>query len=172
MTAGGLRRLADRLIGLSATIGSLALFAEVCVIMADVIGRALKMPLYGSQDLVTMIMVVLVFGGMAICDRQGGHIAVDIFERSFPRWFNHLIDVFAAAFGAMIFFFIAWAVFDSAKLSAMLNLKTNLLLLPKAWFQWVLAGLAIFTGLGMALRAVELAVFRRDVRPLPLEVAP
>lgn len=159
-----LRALADRLIGLSATIGVLGLYLEVGVILVDVIGRAAGRPLFGSQDIVTMAMVIVVFGGMALCDRQGGHVAVDLLERRFPRRLNRAIDVIAAALGAVIFAMIAWAVFESAKLSVMLNLSTNLLALPKAWFQWALAGFAGLTAAGMALRAVELAVRGRDIR--------
>ena len=55
----------------------------------------------------------------------------------------------------MIFVFIAWAVWESAKLSEMLNLSTNLLRLPKAWFQWSLCILALVTAFGMLLRAAE-----------------
>lgn len=164
-----LRTVADRLIGLSATVGALALFVEVCVIMVDVVGRAAKAPLYGSQDMITMVMVLLVFGGMAICDREGGHITVDIFERKFPTWFNRSVDVFTALLGGLIFLFMAWAVYDSAKLSVMLNIKTNLLLWPKAWFQWALSAMAAMTGLAMLLRAVELALYRRDVRLMKSE---
>lgn len=159
-----LRRIADRLIGLSAILGSLGLIFEVVVILADVIGRAFGRPLYGSQDLVTMTMVILVFGGMAMCDRQGGHIAVDLLERRYPAALNRALDVVAALLGAVIFVFIAWAVRDSARLSVMLNLSTNLLELPKAWFQWVLCGLSLLTALGLLLRAVELTVTGRDVR--------
>ena len=159
-----LRTWADRLIGLSATIGALGLLVEVAVILTDVIGRAFGYPLYGSQDMITMAMVILVFGGMAMCDRDGGHIAVDIFEPRYPSWLNRFIDIFAAALGAIIFVFIAWAILESAKLSVMLNLSTNLLRLPKAWFQWGLAGLSIMTALGMLLRAVELSLSGRDVR--------
>jgi TRAP-type C4-dicarboxylate transport system permease small subunit len=159
-----LRRVADRLIGLSALIGATGLLVIATAIMIDVIGRYMGQPLYGGQDIVTMSMVLLVFGGMAICDRTGGHITVDIFERHFPGWFNHLIDILAALLGAVIFALITWAVLESASLSVMLNLKTNLLGLPKAWFQSALAGFAALTALGMALRAVELALYRRDVR--------
>ncbi|MBT8409095.1 MAG: TRAP transporter small permease, partial [Alphaproteobacteria bacterium] len=95
-----IRNLADRLIGLSATIGAIGLFIEVSVILVDVIGRAFGRPLYGSQDLVTMTMVLVVFGGMALCDRTGGHIAVDIFERRFPDALNRLIDIGSALLGA------------------------------------------------------------------------
>lgn len=153
-----LRRTADRLIGLSASIGSVGLILEVCVILVDVIGRAFGHPLFGSQDLVTMTMVILVFGGMALCDRRGGHIAVDILERTYPVAFNRLIDIASALLGALIFAFIAWTVWESARLSLMLNLSTNLLQLPKAWFQWALCGFALLTAAGMALRAVELAL--------------
>ena len=159
-----LRTWADRLIGLSATIGALGLLVEVAVILTDVIGRALGDPLYGSQDMITMTMVILVFGGIAMCDRDGGHIAVDIFEPRYPAWLNRYIDIFAATLGAVIFVFIAWAILESAKLSVMLNLSTNLLRLPKAWFQWGLAGMSIVTAFSMLLRAIELALSRRDIR--------
>lgn len=159
-----LRARADRLIGLSATLGSVGLLIVVAVILVDVVGRALGRPLYGSQDMVTMVMIILVFGGMALCDRQGGHIAVDLLEGRFATGFNRAIDVFSALLGATIFLFMAWAVWDSARLSVMLNLKTNLLLWPKAWFQWALCGLAVLTALGMVLRAVEIAVEGRDIR--------
>ncbi|CAN0601362.1 unnamed protein product, partial [Ectocarpus sp. 12 AP-2014] len=160
-----LRTWADRLIGLSANIGALGLLVEVAVILIDVIGRAFGSPLFGSQDMITMAMVILVFGGMAMCDREGGHIAVDIFEPRYPNWLNRTIDIAAAILGAVIFAFIAYAIIESAKLSVMLNLSTNLLRLPKAWFQWGLAGLSILTALGLLLRAAELGFSRVDVRP-------
>lgn len=165
MTA--LRTWADRLIGLAATIGALGLLVEVVVILTDVIGRATGAPLYGSQDMITMTMVILVFGAMALCDRNGGHIAVDIFERYYPPAMNRFIDILSAALGGVIFLALAWAVWESAKLSVMLNLSTNLINLPKAWFQWALSAFAVLTALGMFLRAAELAITGRDVRNEP-----
>jgi TRAP-type C4-dicarboxylate transport system permease small subunit len=159
-----IRGVADRLIGLSAIIGSLGLLFEVGVILTDVIGRAFGRPLLGSQDLITMSMVIVVFGGMAICDRRGGHIAIDVFERFFPGGMNRIVDVVSALLGAAIFVTMAWAVNESAKISIMLNLSTNLLNLPKAWFQWMLCAFALLTAFGMALRAIELAAYGRDVR--------
>ena len=163
-----LRRAADALTRLAATIGALALLIEVGVILVDVIGRAFGHPLFGSQDVVTMAMVILVFGGMTLCDRTGGHIAVDLLEPRFSPGTNRAIDIASALLGAVIFVFIAWAVWESAKLSQMLNLSTNLLRLPKTWFQWALIAFALLAALGMALRAVELALRRHDVRKEPL----
>lgn len=159
-----LRKYADRLIGLSAAIGSIGLLVEVVIILVDVIGRVFGSPLYGSQDLVTMTMVMLVFGGMALCDRRGGHIAVDIFERHFSGRLNKMIDILSALLGAVIFIMIAWTIYESSVLSQMLNLSTNLLRLPKSWFQWALCVLALLTALGMLLRAAELALSGRDIR--------
>jgi len=159
-----LRKIADRLIGLSATIGSAGLLFAVGVILVDVIGRALGKPLYGSQDLTNMTMIILVFGGMALCDRGGGHIAVDLLERHFPRWMNRAMDIVSAVLGAVIFLALAWAVWESAKLSVMLNLSTNLLRLPKAWFQWALCAFAVLTALAMLLRAAELTFRGFDIR--------
>lgn len=161
---------ADRLIGLSATIGALGLLVEVIIILIDVVGRAMGSPLYGSQDLITMTMVILVFGAMALCDRNGGHIAVDIFERYYPAALNRLIDIVAALAGAVIFFGLAWAVSGVVMLNLRFGIssKTNLLGLPIDWFRWALVAFAIMTALGMLLRAVELIVSRRDIRKEPV----
>lgn len=161
------RLLADRLIGLSALLGALGLLVEMLVILVDVIGRAFGAPLFGSQDIVTMTMVIVVFGGMAICDRLGGHISVDVFESRFSPRLNRAIDVVSALVGAAIFAAMAWAVLESAQISQMLNLATNLLNLPKAWFQWALSGFALLTAFAMLLRVAELTIAGRDVRARP-----
>lgn len=159
-----IRKLADRLIALSAAIGALGLIFVMLVILVDVVGRAFGSPMYGSQDVITMSMTVVVFGAMVLCDRQGGHISVDLFERSYPDWMNRVIDIVSALLGAIIFVMIAYAVNESAKLSTMLNLSTNLLRLPKVWFQNGVSVFALLTALGMLLRAVELSLSGRDVR--------
>lgn len=159
-----LRKVADGLINLSATIGALGLLVQTVIILIDVIGRALGKPLYGSQDLITMTMVIIVFGGMALCDRNGSHVSVDLLEQIYPAFLNRLISIAGALFGAIIFFSIAYAINESAKLSQMLNLSTNLLRLPKAWFQNALSLFAIITATGMALRALELSFFGMDIR--------
>ncbi|MFV0301896.1 MAG: TRAP transporter small permease [Paracoccus sp. (in: a-proteobacteria)] len=150
-----LRTVTDRLISLSALLGTLALLFVVAVVLADVIGRTLGSPLYGAQDMTTMTFVIAVFGGMALCDKQGAHIAVDLFERYFPARMNHLIDIVIDLLGGVIFLVIGYSVIKAAQLSAMLNLRTNLLGLPLAWFQWALVVLAVITGLALLLRAAE-----------------
>ena len=86
-----LRWVVDRLVWFSAGIAALALLFEVIVILVDVVGRALGRPLYGSLDMVTMAMVILVFGAMALCDRRGGHVAVDLLQSFFSERLNRYI---------------------------------------------------------------------------------
>ena len=155
--------IADRLISLSALVGTVGLLVEVAVILIDVIGRNFNAPLLGAQDITQMAMVIIVFGGMALCDRVGGHISVDIFEKSFPAWLNRAGDLISALLGAVIFFGIAWTTWESAALSRLLNLATNIIYLPKAWFQYVVIVMSLVTALGMLLRAI--AILQR--KPLP-----
>ena len=147
---------ADRLIRLSAFIGTSALLAEVLIILVDVIGRAFGAPLYGSQDLGTMAFVIIVFAGMALSDKMGGQIAVDLFEQAMGDRLNKIINILVAIMGCVIFLALAYAVYDSAKISVMLNLQTNLLGLQKVWFQWALCAFALLTALGHLLRTVTL----------------
>ena len=166
-----LRSVVDRLIGLSNILGSVALALVTIVILIDVIGRYFGAPLRGAQDIGQMGMVIIVFGGMAYCGRHGGHIAIDIFKNAFPPRMNRVIDICVAFLGVVLFGAVAWKVIQSAQLSLMLNLATNIIQLPKAWFQWALAGFSILTALGMFLRGLEL-ILREDRRAEHKEAMP
>lgn len=148
--------IAARVIALVAALGTIGLVAEVVVILADVTGRYFGYPLRGAQDITQMALVVLVFGGMALCDRQGGHIAVDIFERAMPRWMVYVGDIMSALIGAAVFAGIAWNTWKQIAFSHMLNLSTNIIHLPKAWFQYFVVVCCVITVIGLLLRAALL----------------
>ena len=164
------RRWADGLIGLAAVLAAIALLGEVVVILIDVAGRNFGAPLTGAQDLSQMGMVVVVFGGMALCDRLGGHISVDVFERAFPPWLNRAGDVVSAFLGAGIFGAIAWAMWESAALSRMLNLSTNIVNLPRAWFEYFVVAASLVTATALTMRGVETLSGR--YAPLPAVAEP
>lgn len=149
-------RWAAGLTSLAALCGTLGLIVQVGVILTDVVLRYFGAPLRGAQDITTMMMILVVFGGMALCDRTGGHIAVDLFEKALPAPLRHAGDIVSAALGAAIFFGIAWTMVESAALSRMLNLATNIIQLPKAWFQYAVVVFSLIAAFGMALRAVTL----------------
>ena len=148
-------RVLARAAAITGTVGLVGLTLVICW---DVVGRYLGYPLYGAQDLTSMALVIVIFGGMSICDRMGEHIVVDVFERVFPAWLKRVGDIAGAILGAVIFILIAYTAWDSAALSRMLNLATNIIEMPKAWFQYFVVVASIITALGMASRAVILLI--------------
>ena len=163
-----LRKTADSLISLSAAIGGIGLIFEVVLILLDVVFRFFGAPIVGAQDMSQMAMTIVVFGGMALCDKFGGHVAVDIFEPFFPRWMNHLTDVVSAFLGALIFACLAWTIYESAKISILLHLATNIIGLPKNYFQWAVCLFSAITAFAMLLRGVEL-LFSKDTKGIKEE---
>ena len=149
---------ADRLIDLSAALGALGLAAIMAVVVVDVIGRYFGAPLYGAQDIQEMTAVFVVFGGMAYCDRQGRHIAVDLLEPVLPPRLNLWLTILGHVLGCAVFALIAWYVWEATKFSIMLNLATNILQIPRAPFQYVIVAFAALTSLAMALRLLDLAM--------------
>lgn len=151
-----LSRGVDWLIGLSTLIGTLALVAVVAIVLLDVIGRNLfGQPLTGAQDLTQMGMVLIVFGGIALSDKLNAHISVDLLENSLPTWANRLLDCLGWLIGAAFFFGIGITIVDSAAISRLLNLSTNILHLPKAWFQYAVAALCFITAASILLRLLR-----------------
>ena len=150
------RKFVDSLIALSATIGGIGLFFEVILILTDVVMRFFGSPVNGAQDMSQMAMTIVVFGGMALCDKVGGHIAVDILENTYPNWLNYFVNIVSCFLGAAIFACLAWTIYESAKLSMMLNLATNIISLPKQYFQWAVSFFSAVTAIAMLLRGIEM----------------
>lgn len=148
-------RTLDGLVNLSSILGTLALIFAVSVTLIDVTGRLFGAPLPGGQDLSQMTMVIIVFGGMALCDRQGGNIAVDIFEDKFPARMNRWLDMVGWVLGCAIFTAIGYTMLGAAEMSKLLNLSTNIIAIPKAPFQYIVAFFAFLTALSMLARIVS-----------------
>ena len=152
-----LQKAADGLVTLSAVAGSLALMVIVATVLVDVTGRYFGSPLYGAQDIVQMAAVFVVFGGMAFCERRGGHIQVDLLERAFSDRVNRALLIAGAVAGAVVFALIAWQMWEASKLARMLNMATNILSLPRWPFQYAVAALSGVASIALAVKAVALA---------------
>jgi TRAP-type C4-dicarboxylate transport system permease small subunit len=152
-----LQRTVDGLVTLSAVVGSVALVVIVATVLVDVVGRYFHAPLYGAQDIVQMASVFVVFGGMAFCERRGGHIQVDLLERAFSDRTNRVLLIVGCVTGAVVFGLIAWRMWEASKLARMLNMATNILGLPRAPFQYAVIALSGVASVGLALKAAVLA---------------
>lgn len=151
-----LHRAVDGLVTLSAVAGSVALVVIVATVIVDVVGRYFHAPFYGAQDIVQMAAVFVVFGGMAFCERRGGHIQVDLLERAFSDRTNRMLIAIGRLVGAFVFALIAWQMWEASKLARMLNMSTNILSLPRAPFQYAVALLSGVASLGLLARALGL----------------
>lgn len=161
-----LRKFAYILGDLSALAGSAALILGCGVIVIDVVGRYFGSPLRGSPDLVQLAFCVIVFGGLALCDREGGNVTVDLFADWFPDWLNHVFRAFGALIGFVVMALLAWQMLRNAEISILLKSSTNILNIPRAPFQWFVAGCcAIFCleALVRLLDAVIEAAQRKNV---------
>ena len=95
-----------------------------------------------------MAMVLVVFGAMALCDRRAG-MSPWTFSSGACRPDSTECSTFSGRLPPRSSS-RRWPgrCSKSARLSQMLNLSTNLIDLPKAWFQWALAAFAGLTALG------------------------
>ncbi|MDX1267903.1 MAG: TRAP transporter small permease, partial [Oceanisphaera sp.] len=133
-------------------------------ILIDVAGRNfLSAPLRGTQNLVQVALIVIIFGSVAMVDRQDANVAVDLLEPQFSPGFNRVLTAVGRLIGALIFFGIAWTMVDSATISRMLNLSTNILNIPKAPFQYVIAAFSVLAGITMVLRVILILLGRDRV---------
>lgn len=148
------RTIADRLVSLSAFLGAVALAVISLTVIVDVVGRLFGAPLYGARDIVQMAAVFVVFGGMAYCERTGGHITVDILEPVFSARVNRALNILGSLIGAVVFALIAWQIWEASKLSVLLKMSTNILFLPRAPFQYAIAAMSALASLYLVLKAL------------------
>lgn len=154
-------RLLDKVIDLAVLIGGAALLFLTGLIMADVTGRYFGAPITGAQDLIQMTAVFVVFGGMAHCARIDGHIAVDILDPFFPPRLRRVFGIFAELLGALLFALIAWQMWEASKMSALLNMRTNIIGLPRVPFQYAILALSLLASATLLTHGMARAL-RRD----------
>lgn len=148
--------LLDRLIGLSTALAALTLLFVAALILADVIGRnLLGQPITGTRDIVQMALIVIIFGALAICDRSNANISVDILESVFPEQLNLWLNVAGRILGTVIFLIIAIRMIQNTEISRLLNQSTNMLNIPKAPFEYLIAGFSLLTALSMLFSSIQ-----------------
>lgn len=147
-----IQRAADVLARICAALSGAVLLGVTLMLLVDVAGRAFGHPLFGAQDVAEMAMVVITFGVVALLDRTGGQIRVDLMKPVMRPWLNRLSGRVSAVLGLAIYLVLAWTLWDGAKLSQLLMLNSNILGLPRAPFQYAMAAFALIAALSAALR--------------------
>jgi TRAP-type C4-dicarboxylate transport system permease small subunit len=122
--AAGPQGLFGKFLRLLAILGGWVVVALMAYTVLDVVMRyCFNNPFSSSLEVTEFAMSAIVFLGIAYCGWLGGHVAVDIFERTFV--------------GALLFIAIAWLTMDEA--IATMHRVSNMLRWPHYPFQFVVA---------------------------------
>lgn len=112
--SGGVLLATDRVLGrlenLFNDIGGVFIFALMWLTMAEVLGRRLlNTPVPGAIDYIETGMVAFAFMGAAYCQRQGGHVRMDLLVTNLKARFLWAVEALAILVAVVYVGIIVWA---------------------------------------------------------------
>jgi TRAP-type transport system small permease protein len=131
------------------------LFLMMMFIAVDVVGRyVFNMPIPGSIDFVTVMMVVVVFPAFGYLTSQDGHVRTDLlFERLSSRW-KGIFDIFNSLFSIFLIVCMTWQL--SARAWSIIQHPPGI---STSYFQWPHLPFIILAAAGVGLMSLELFIW-------------
>ncbi len=138
-----------------ALVSVIFLFLMMMFIAVDVVGRyILNMPISGSIDFVTVMMVIVVFPAFGYLTEHNGHVRTDIlFNRLSMRW-KGIFDIVNSIFSLFLIICITWQL----GLRAWTIIK-NPPGISTSYFQWPHLPFIIIASIGMGLMTLEMFIW-------------
>ncbi len=138
-----------------ALVSVVFLFLMMMFVAVDVVGRyVLNMPIPGSIDFVTVMMVIVVFPAFGYLTSQDGHVRTDIlFNRLSMRW-KGIFDIVNSIFSLFLIICITWQL----GLRAWTIIK-NPPGISTSYFQWPHLPFIILAAIGMGLMTLEMFIW-------------
>ncbi len=99
-------RLSDRLTKFLMILGALWAFVLCFFILAEIVSRAINMPISGTKEIVANSVVMIVFLQVGYAVRSNSMLRADFLVLAMPRWAQKALLIFAFALGAALFFFL------------------------------------------------------------------
>jgi len=99
-------RFADNLTKGLMILGAVWAFVLCFFILADIIFRAMNMPLQGTKELVANSVVMIVFMQVGFAVRSGSMLRADFLVMMFPPKAQKVMLIFAYVLGAIFFLFL------------------------------------------------------------------
>ena len=99
-------RLSDRLTKFLMILGAVWAFFLCFFILADIITRALNMPISGTKEIVANSVVMIVFLQIGYAVRSNSMLRADFLVETMPRPVQKILLIFAFLLGAALFFFL------------------------------------------------------------------
>lgn len=99
-------RLSDRLTKFLMIVGALWAFFLCFFILADIVTRALNIPISGTKEIVANSVVIIVFMQIGFAVRSDSMLRADFLVAAMPKPVQKALLIFAFALGAALFFFL------------------------------------------------------------------
>ncbi len=112
-------------------VGLVTMACMALTTLIDVIGsKVFAKPLPGSTEIVGIIQIMAIAGGMAFSKVAGSQIRVDFIFDLLPERGKAILDVFGALLGLAFFFVAAWMSWENGVMFFGSGTKTFLLGIP------------------------------------------
>jgi len=99
-------RMTDRLTKLLMILGAIWAFVLCFFILADIIFRALNLPISGTKEIVANSVVIIVFMQVGFAVRSQSMLRADFLVIMLPEVLQKLLLIFAYMLGAALFLFL------------------------------------------------------------------
>jgi TRAP-type C4-dicarboxylate transport system permease small subunit len=121
-------------------VGLVAMAAMALATLIDVVGsKVFKWPLPGSTELIAVIQVLAIAGGLAFSMIDGRHIRVEFLAEWLPQRGKAALDVFSALLGLGLFAVTGWMSYHHGVNLLNSGTKTFLLGIPLSPFAFWIA---------------------------------
>jgi TRAP-type C4-dicarboxylate transport system permease small subunit len=90
------------------TLGGMCLVGMTLLTCVDVIGRSLRHPIFGSEELVGFMATMAVVMGLPYTEKLKGHVGVEILIRLLPAKRQALLDSITGLLSLGLFSIITW----------------------------------------------------------------
>ncbi len=99
-------RLSDRLTKFLMILGAIWAFFLCFFILADIVTRAMNMPISGTKEIVATSVVMIVFLQIGFAVRSNSMLRADFLVSMMPPKVQKVLLIFAFILGAFLFFFL------------------------------------------------------------------
>jgi TRAP-type C4-dicarboxylate transport system permease small subunit len=121
-------------------VGLVAMAAMALATFIDVIGsKVFKWPLPGSTEMISVIQVIAIAGGLAFSMIDGRHIRVEFLSEWLPQRGKAALDIFSALMGLGLFAVTGWMTYEHGRSLLGSGTKTFLLGIPLSPFSFWIA---------------------------------
>lgn len=95
---------ANRLSNWGEWIGVIGIIVMVALTCIDVVGAKLfLLPVPGCIEIVSLVQVATIVFAVAVTQREGGHISVEMFVSNFPARVRAVVKIFTSLLGLVLF---------------------------------------------------------------------